>query len=253
MNPVGFGCLPGTDRRARFGWRLAVGRARPRGGLPAQRFPVVNISLIVANFAVWLSYELPNLNSAIFHASFYPCTVDGACHGPEPWGVSWITAMFLHGGWDHILGNMLLLVVFGKNVEDAFGPLRYLVFYFAGGFAAMITQTAVTLLFGRAADAQVPELGASGAIAAVLGACFMLYPASRVLTYIVPVFVVRIPAWVFLGAWFLYQLIEANFGLFSAWANGGGVAFFAHVGGFLSGVLATRVLTGVGRIAPQTQ
>ncbi len=84
--------------------------------------------------------------------------------------------MFLHAGWDHILGNMLLLVVFGKNVEDAFGPLRYLVFYFAGGFAAMITQTAMTLLFGTAADAQVPELGASGAIAAVLGACFMLYP-----------------------------------------------------------------------------
>ncbi len=119
---------------------------------------------------MWLFYELPNLNSAIFHASFYPCTVDAACHGPEPPGVSWITAMFLHGGWDHILGNMLLLVVFGKNVEDAFGPLRYLVFYFAGGFAAMITQTAVTLLFGTAADAQVPELGASGAIAAVLGA-----------------------------------------------------------------------------------
>jgi membrane associated rhomboid family serine protease len=135
-----------------------------------QRFPVVNISLIVANFAVWLLYELPNLNSAIFQASFYPCTVDDACHGLEPWGVSWITAMFLHGGRDHILGDMLLLVVFGKNVEDAFGPLRYVIFYFAGGFAAMITQTAMTLLFGTAADAQVPELEASGAIAAVLGA-----------------------------------------------------------------------------------
>jgi membrane associated rhomboid family serine protease len=101
---------------------------------------------------VWLFYELPNLDSAIFQASFYPCTVDGACHGPEPWGVSWITAMFLHGGRDHILGDMLLLVVFGKNVEDAFGPLRYVIFYFAGGFAAMITQTAMTLLFGTAAD-----------------------------------------------------------------------------------------------------
>ena len=98
-------------------------------GLPARRFPVVNILLIVANFAVFILYELPNLNSAVYHASFYPCTVDSACRAPEPWGVSWITAMFLHGGWDHILGNMLFLAIFGKNVEDAFGPLLYLAFY----------------------------------------------------------------------------------------------------------------------------
>jgi len=107
--------------------------------------------------------------------------------------------------------------------------------------------------FGTAAQAQVPELGASGAIAAVLGAYFVLYPGSRVRTYIVPVFLVQIPAWVFLGLWCLYQLIEANFGLFSASANGGGVAFFAHVGGFVFGLLAARVLTGTGRIVPQTQ
>ena len=92
--------------------------------------------------------------------------------------------MFMHGGWDHILGNMLFLAIFGKNVEDAFGPLRYLVFYFAGGFAAMMTQTAMTLLFGTAADAQVPDLGASGAIAAVLGAYFVLYPNSRIRTLV---------------------------------------------------------------------
>jgi membrane associated rhomboid family serine protease len=217
-------------------------------GMPARRFPVANVLLIVANFAVWLLYELPNLNSAIYHASFYPCTVDNACHGPEPWAVSWITAMFMHGGWDHILGNMLFLAIFGKNVENALGSLRYLAFYFAGGFAAMMTQTAMTLLFGAAADARVPELGASGGIAAVLGAYFMLYPGSRVLTYIVPVFVVRIPAWIFLGLWFLYPLIEANFGLFSATAGGGSVAFFAHVGGFVFGAVTIRLLTGAGRL-----
>jgi membrane associated rhomboid family serine protease len=217
-------------------------------GMPARRFPVINISLIVANFAVWLFYELPNLNSAVYHASFYPCTVDNACRGPEPWGLSWITAMFLHGGWDHILGNMLFLAIFGKNVENALGSLRYLAFYFAGGFAAMMTQTAMTLLFGTVADARVPELGASGAIAAVLGAYFVLYPGSRVLTYIVPVFLVRIPAWIFLGLWFLYQLIAANFGLFSATAGGGSVAFFAHVGGFIFGVITIRLLTGAGRL-----
>jgi membrane associated rhomboid family serine protease len=220
-------------------------------GVPARRFPIVNVLLIVANLAVFLLYELPNLNSAVYHASFYPCTVDNACRAPEPWGVSWITAMFLHGGWDHILGNMLFLAIFGKNVEDAFGPLLYLVFYFAGGFAAMMTQTAMTLWFGTAADGRVPELGASGAIAAVLGAYFVLYPGSRVLTWIFPVFLVRIPAWIFLGVWFLYQFIEADFGLFNASANGGGVAFFAHVGGFIFGVLIARILIGAGRIAPQ--
>jgi len=217
-------------------------------GLPARRFPVVTVALIVANFAVFLFYELPDLNGAIYHASFYPCTVDGACHGPLPWGLSWITAMFLHGSWDHILGNMLFLAIFGKNVEDAYGPLRYLLFYFAGGFAAMMAQTGMTLWFGTAADARVPELGASGAIAAVLGAYFILYPGSRVTTWIFPVFLVKIPAWVYLGLWFLYQLIEANFGLFHASANGGGTAFFAHVGGFIFGLLVTRLLTRAGQV-----
>jgi len=218
--------------------------------MPARRFPIVNVSLIVANFAVWLFYELPHLDKAVFHASFYPCAVDHACHGPEPWGVSWITAMFLHGSWDHILGNMLFLAVFGKNVEDAFGRVRYLAFYFAGGFVAMMTQTLMTLAFGTAAEARVPNLGASGAIAAVLGAYFVLYPTSTVRGLIV-IFPVRISAWFFLGFWFLYQLVEANFGIFGASANGGGVAFFAHVGGFVFGVGIALLLTSAGRVAPQ--
>ena len=219
-------------------------------GIPARRFPIVNVAIIVANFAVWLLYELPHLDAAVSHASFYPCSVNGACHAPEPWAISWITAMFLHGSWDHILGNMLFLAIFGKNVEDALGSVRYLLFYLAGGFAAMATQTAMTLLFGSALDATVPNLGASGAIAAVLGCYFVLYPRSRILTFIgwIPV---RIHASFFLGAWFLYQLIEANFGMFGARAHGGGVAFFAHVGGFVFGFFVARVLLGAGRIAPQ--
>jgi rhomboid family protein len=214
-------------------------------GIPARRFPFVNVALIAANFAVWIFYELPHLNSAVYHASFYPCTVNGSCHGPEPWGVSWFTAMFLHGSWDHILGNMLFLAIFGKNVEDAFGHLRYLAFYIAGGFVAFLTQTAMTVLFASHAAATVPNLGASGAIAAVLGAYFVLYPNSRILT-LVFVWPVRISAWVFLGLWFLYQLIEGNFGLFSAHANGGGTAFFAHIGGFIFGVIVARVLASSG-------
>jgi len=219
-------------------------------GLRSRNFPIVNTLLIVANFAVWLFYELPHLNSSIYHASFYPCTVNGSCHGPEPWGISWITAMFMHGSWDHILGNMLFLAVFGKNVEDAFGPLRYLAFYFAGGFVAMMTQTLMTLAFANHAASLVPNLGASGAIAAVLGAYFVLYPNSRVfgLAAIIPV---TVPAYVFLGFWFLYQLFEANFGLFSSTANGGGVAFFAHVGGFIFGLIVAKALVTARRIEPQ--
>jgi membrane associated rhomboid family serine protease len=219
-------------------------------GLKARDFPFVNVSLIVANFAVWLFYELPHLNSSVFHASFYPCAVNNSCHAPEPWGVSWITSMFLHGSWDHILGNMLFLAVFGKNVEDAFGHLRYLAFYFAGGFVATMTQTLITLFFGTTAEARVPNLGASGAIAAVLGAYFVLYPNSRVFGLFV-VFPLRVSAWFFLGFWFLYQLFEANFGLFGSTANGGGVAFFAHVGGFVFGVLVAKALVTAGRVQPQ--
>ena len=219
-------------------------------GLTARRFPFVNVAIIAANFAVWLFYEVPHLNSSVFHASFYPCTVNGSCHGPESWGVSWITAMFLHGSWGHILGNMLFLAVFGKNVEDAFGHLRYLAFYFAGGFVAMMTQTFFTLAFGSAAEGRIPNLGASGAIAAVLGAYFVLYPSSTVFGLAV-VFPVRVSAWFFLGFWFLYQLVEANFGLFGANANGGGTAFFAHVGGFVFGALVAFLLTNVGRVVPQ--
>ena len=210
-------------------------------GLHPRRFPIVNVALIAANFAVWLLYELPHLNSAVYHASFYSCTVNGSCHGPEPWGISWFTAMFMHGSWDHILGNMLFLAIFGKNVEDAFGHLRYLAFYLAGGFVATMTQTAMTLLAGTAADARVPTLGASGAIAAVLGAYLVLYPQSRILT-IVGVFPLKIRAWVFLGGWFVYQLVEAHFGLLSSGGNHGGTAFFAHIGGFVFGAAVATTL-----------
>jgi len=217
-------------------------------GLRPRRFPIVNVSLIVANFAVWIFYELPHLDSSVVHSSFYACTVDGSCHRALPWGVSWLTSMFMHGSWDHILGNMLFLAIFGKNVEDAFGHLRYLAFYLAGGFVAGMTQAAVTLWFGTAADGRVANLGASGAIAAVLGAFFVLYPSAQIRTLVL-VFPVKISAWFFLGAWFLYQLIEANFGMFSSSANGGGVAFWAHVGGFVFGYLVTRALLNAGRIS----
>lgn len=216
-------------------------------GIPARRFPLVNVALIAANFAVFLLYELPNPDAAISHASFYPCGVDNACSPPEPWGIGWITAMFLHAGWDHILGNMLFLAIFGKNVEDALGRFRYLVFYFGGGFFATMAQTAMTLLLGAASDARIPTLGASGAIAAVLGTYFVLYPNSRVRTLVLW-FPMGIPAWFFLGAWFLYQFVEGNYALVHGNSGGSGVAFFAHVGGFVFGVVVAEVLIRARRI-----
>jgi membrane associated rhomboid family serine protease len=215
--------------------------------MPPRRFPIVTTAIIAVNVAVWLFYELPSLNSAIEHASFYPCTIDGSCDGPEPWWISWVTSMFLHGSWDHILGNMLFLAVFGKNVEDRFGRLPYLLFYFAGGLAATVTQTAVTLLAGTSADAQTPNLGASGAIAAVLGAYFILFPGAQI-RGLLGFWPVRLSAMFFLGFWFLYQLFEANFGLFESSAHGGGVAFFAHVGGFVFGAVVARSLVASGRL-----
>ncbi|HLY49457.1 MAG TPA: rhomboid family intramembrane serine protease [Solirubrobacteraceae bacterium] len=210
-------------------------------GIRARHFPIVTVAIIVANFCVWIFYEIPHLNHAIYHASFYACAVESDCHfsfTTVPWGLSWITSMFMHGSWDHILGNMLFLAIFGKNVEDAFGKLQYLGFYFLGGLAATVLQTAMTLIFSSEAAEAVPNLGASGAIAAVLGAYFVLYPRSRVLT-LVAVFPVMISAYVYLGLWFLYQLIEAIVN--STHANGGGVAFFAHVGGFIFGLVVANV------------
>jgi membrane associated rhomboid family serine protease len=210
-------------------------------GIRAKQFPWVNVALIVANFAVWIFYELPHLGWSVSHASFYPCSVAGSCHAPERWEISWFTAMFLHASWSHILGNMLFLAIFGKNVEDAFGHMRYLVLYVTGGLVAAASQTAATLIAGTSADAFVPVLGASGAIAAALGAYLVLYPQSRILT-IIGVFPVRLRAWVFLGIWFVYQLVEAHFGLYSAGAGHGGTAFFAHIGGFLFGAAAATSL-----------
>jgi membrane associated rhomboid family serine protease len=207
-------------------------------GIRSRHFPIVNVAIIIANFCVWIFYEIPHLNSAVYHSSFYACSLESDCHAPLSWGVSWFTSMFMHGSWDHILGNMLFLAIFGKNVEDAFGKLQYLAFYIAGGLAATALQAAMTLAFSSEVAEAVPNLGASGAIAAVLGAYFVLYPNSRVLTLVL-VFPVMIPAFVYLGLWFGYQLIEALAN--TAHANGGGVAFFAHVGGFIFGLVIANI------------
>ena len=221
-----------------------------RDNVPTRRFPVVTVALIVANFVVWF-WELkqPGVDVHVFRDGFYPCTVQGPCHVPAafhvhplPWYEGVFTAMFMHASWEHILGNMLFLWIFGNNVEDALGRVRFLVWYLAAGIAAMAAQSAITLLAGSAADASVPNIGASGAIAGVLGAYFVLLPRARVLTVIFfgIILVREIQAFWFLGVWIGLQIWTGGLSLLHP-QHGNGVAFFAHIGGFVFG-LATVLL-----------
>jgi hypothetical protein len=155
----------------------------------------------------------------------------------------------MHAGWAHLLGNMLFLWIFGNNVEDSLGRVRFILFYLLGGIAATAAQTVVTLGWGTAQDAAIPNLGASGAISAVLGAYFLLHPHGRITTLVLPFFLFQIPAMVFLGIYFLYQLLIGGYAFVHPEA-GGGVAYFAHLGGIAFGLLTVRLFTG-GRPRPR--
>ncbi|HZU20346.1 MAG TPA: rhomboid family intramembrane serine protease [Gaiellaceae bacterium] len=209
--------------------------------VPVRRFAVVTYGLIAANFVVWF-WELGSRGARVDHYAFYPCAVRGPCVGVArdhvEWGEGVLSGMFLHASWVHILGNMLFLWIFGNNVEDVMGRLRFLVFYVASGYAAALTQAWVTLHYAGAGAASIPTVGASGAIAGVLGAYFVLLPHARVVTLFgfIPI---PLSATIFLGVWFLLQLWEGGFSLTHPNA-GGGVAFMAHVGGFVFGAVAVR-------------
>jgi membrane associated rhomboid family serine protease len=226
-----------------------------RDNVPTRTFPVVTVGLIVANALVWL-WELraPGVDVHVFRDGFYPCTLSGPCRVPAPFAVHplpWyegvFSGMFMHASWQHILGNMLFLWIFGNNVEDALGPVRFLVWYLAAGVAAMATQSAITLGLGTTQDASVPNIGASGAVAGVLGAYFVILPRARVLTLIVVgiILIREIPAVWFLGVWIALQVWTGGLSLLSP-ENGGGVAFFAHIGGFAFGA-ATILLVAKRR------
>jgi membrane associated rhomboid family serine protease len=146
------------------------------------------------------------------------------------------TSMFLHGNWEHVIGNMWFLFIFGDNVEDYLGHFTFLVFYLLSGLIAMGTQVAIY------PQSTVPTIGASGAIAGVLGAYFVLYPRARVLTWFF-VFIVYIPAWFVLGEWFVIQFLSGAATLSTARAGRdmGGIAFWAHVGGFVAGIVMIKL------------
>jgi membrane associated rhomboid family serine protease len=198
-----------------------------RDVIPSRTTPYITITIIGLNALAWLfEVSLPHEDLNQFLATF----------GVVPAYFSWptlITSMFLHGSWSHVIGNMWYLWIFGDNVEDRVGHGRFIVFYLLCGFAAALGQVAVD------PESMLPTIGASGAIAGVMGAYFVLYPHSRVLTLIPWIFIqiVELPAIFLLGFWFLMQLFSAGTVAVTAASHGsGGVAFAAHVVGFLVGM-----------------
>jgi membrane associated rhomboid family serine protease len=209
--------------------------------IKTRRFPFVTVGLIAINAAVWIFYQVPGLEASVVDLGFFPCEVEGSCDGVGyAWPLNAFTSMFAHGSWAHIIGNMLFLWIFGNNVEDALGRVRYLLFYLSAGLAALALQNVVTLWMGSPDDVTIPQVGASGAIAGVLGAYLLLYPLAKVVTLVL-LFFVELPAMFFLVTWFLFQLWLGGFSLVEP-QSGGGVAFFAHIGGFVFGALAVRPL-----------
>jgi membrane associated rhomboid family serine protease len=240
-----------------------------RDNIPTEHFPIVTVLIIVANCIVyfflqdgllglpdeglggdWPVVEYATIPYEVTHpGDVCEATASGAiaCEGqpgvtgtagPQP--PTWLTlftAMFMHGSLLHIGGNMLFLWIFGNNVEDAMGPFRFLAFYLLGGLAADAAQILVDT------NSMVPTLGASGAVAGVLGGYLLTFPRARVVTVVFIIFfftILELPAILFLGIWILQQALFAYFDLLQPTGDGGGVAYFAHIGGFVFGLLAVR-------------
>jgi membrane associated rhomboid family serine protease len=217
-----------------------------RDSNPTRRFPIVTVSFIAANALVFF-YELslsgPALGRLFQSAGMIPAQVTHS-FGPAVAG-DLITSMFLHGGWMHLLSNMLYLWIFGNNVEDRLGPIRFTVFYLVCGILAGLAQVLSN------PNSRIPTLGASGAIAGVLGAYLVLFPQARVLSMVFVFYFVRfveIPAIIVLGFWFILQFFN---GLAVLSVPGmGGVAYFAHIGGFVAGAALIYLFAADRRPGP---
>jgi membrane associated rhomboid family serine protease len=238
-----------------------------KDNIPTDKFPVVTVTLIVLNVLAYFLWQRGGLtlgdpssqhyfDNLVRYSEFpfevthpgqqcipvnsetFECAKSyGAQYDLPPTFLTVFTAMFMHGGLLHLGGNMLFLWIFGNNVEDSMGPVKFVIFYLLAGLAA----TAGQLLVGP--DAKVPNLGASGAIAGVLGGYLLLFPRARVVTVIFIVFfftIIELPALAILGFWFIQQLLFGYFDLNSG-GVGGGVAYFAHIGGFAFGLLAIKL------------
>lgn len=212
---------------------------------PRRSYPIINNTLILVNIVVFFyQFSLPAhaFKAFITEYATVPARFPAWASGHAPFEVAFLpllTSMFLHSGIAHIAGNMLFLWIFGDNVEDFYGHFVYLFFYLLGGIGSSLIHVAFNL------HSSVPAIGASGAISAVMGAYIILYPRSRVLT-LVFIFLVPIPAVIVLGSWFLFQFL-AGIGSLGMTAANGGVAVWAHVGGFLLGMLITKMAAGSSR------
>jgi membrane associated rhomboid family serine protease len=242
-----------------------------KDNIPTDRFPFVTVGLILANIVVYVlairhggslisgpdafeSVKYGAIPGALTHCldkdllvqSQGVACVNGSTPGALPTWLTVFTSMFMHGSILHIAGNMLFLWIFGNNVEDSMGPVKYFLFYIAGGIAALALQVAIN------PNSPAPTLGASGAIAAVLGGYILLYPRARVLTLIFIILfftVIELPAILVLGFWFVEQAVFGATGLTRPNATGG-VAYFAHIGGFLFGLATIKLLATRRRQVP---
>ena len=202
---------------------------------PTELTPFMTMLLIGLNVFAWFMLQgagMPDqLEASVWAFGTIPCEVTGAC--PTE-GLGWggvLTSMFMHGGWGHLFGNMVFLWVFGNNIEDSMGHIRFIVFYLASGFAASLAHIYFSPL------SPIPAVGASGAVSGVMGAYILLYPRVPIQTYFPPFFFFHIPAFVFLGYWFFIQLSTGMMTVGPEAGEQGGVAVWAHVGGFLAGAI----------------
>jgi membrane associated rhomboid family serine protease len=217
-----------------------------RDNIPSRSTPIITISLILINLAIFI-YELSlgdALEPFIFQFGVVPSVVTHWPQSELPLVailIPFLTSMFLHGGWLHLIGNMWVLWIFGDNVEDRLGRLRFLGLYFAGGIAAGLVHIVTN------AGSSIPTLGASGAVAAIMGSYFRFFPHARVATLIPPFFLgpfFELPALLFLGWWFFLQFFNGALSLAARGQSFSGVAWWAHVGGFAFGM-------GVSLFAPR--
>ena len=224
-----------------------------RDDQPSYSTPYVTYFLIALNMLIYFFEATLNpksLTALIFQFGIVPSHLMAFLSGSQMYPLvavvlPFFTSMFLHGSWTHVIGNMWFLYIFGDNIEDYLGHFKYLVFYLICGIIAMAVQVLSNPYSG------VPSLGASGAIAGVLGAYFILYPRARVLTWFF-VFVLYLPAWVVLGEWFVLQFLAGAATLSTAGMGRdvGGVAFWAHVGGFVAGMILVKVFPARQRRSP---
>jgi membrane associated rhomboid family serine protease len=222
---------------------------------PRYSTPYVNNFLIAINILIflfqWLQMRADPRGSELFARQFgeVPAHLAAFLAGSHRYSLEQValpffTSMFLHAGWEHVLGNMWFLYIFGDNVEDYLGHIAYLVFYLLSGLIAMATQVAIY------PHSNIPTVGASGAIAGVLGAYFLVYPRARVLTWFF-VFIMYIPAWFVLGEWFVLQFLAGAQSLsLTRVGDVGGVAVWAHVGGFIAGMVMIKIFPERARRSP---